>query len=60
MKKLDKTETLTYKQLLKTPNYKYYIPKSGEMNSGRYKNTKDILIPIKLQGRGIEKNYHTI
>ena len=25
------------------------------MNSGRYKNTKNILVPINLQGRGIEK-----
>ena len=25
------------------------------MNSGRYKNTKKFLIPINLQGRGIEK-----
>ena len=25
------------------------------MNSGRYKNTKNILITINLQGRGIEK-----
>ena len=55
LKKLDETETLTYKQLLKTLNYKNYEYKSGEMNSGRYKNTKNILIPINLQGRGIEK-----
>ena len=45
----------TYKQLLKTLNYKNYKPKSGEMNSGRYKNTKNFLIPIYLQGRAIEK-----
>ena len=25
------------------------------MNSGRYKNTKNILVPNNLQGRGIEK-----
>ena len=25
------------------------------MNLGRYKNTKNILLPINLQGRGIEK-----
>ena len=55
LKKLDKMETITYKQLLKTLNYKNYKPKTGETNSGRYKNTKNILIPINLQGRGIEK-----
>ena len=48
-------ETITYKQLLKALNYKNYKPKSGEMNSCKYKNTKNILIPINLQGRGIEK-----
>ena len=48
-------ETLTYKQLLKTLNYKNYKPKSGEIKSGRYKNTKNILVPIHLQGRRIEK-----
>ena len=37
LKKLDKTETQTYKQLLKTLNYKNYKHKSGEKNSGRYK-----------------------
>ena len=37
LKKLDKTEILTYKQLLKTPNYKNYKHKSVEKNSGRYK-----------------------
>ena len=36
LKKLDKTEILTYKQLLKTLNYKNYKHKSGEKNSGRY------------------------
>ena len=55
LKKLDKMETITYKQLIKTLNYKNYKHKSGEMNSGRYKNTKNILTPINLQGRGIEK-----
>ena len=54
-KKLDKKEIDTYIRLLKTLNYKNYIPKSGEKNSGRYKNTNNILIPINLQGRGIEK-----
>ena len=55
LKKLDKTENITYKKLLKTLNYNNYKPKSGEISSGRYKNTKDILKPINLQGRGIEK-----
>ena len=54
-KKLDKKEIDTYKRLLKTLNYKNYIPKSGEKNSGIYKNTNNILIPINLQDRGIEK-----
>ena len=55
LKKLDKMESLTYKQLLTTLNYKNYKPKFGENKSGRYKNTKNILAPIKLQGRGNEK-----
>ena len=55
LKKLDKKETETYKQLLKTPNYKNYKHKSGEKNSGRYKKTNNLLIPINFQGRGIEK-----
>ena len=55
LKKLDKTETTTYKQLLKTLNYKNYKHKSGEKNSGRYKNTNNLLVPINLQGRGVEK-----
>ena len=55
LKKLDKMEIITYKQLLKTLNYKNYKHKSGEKNSGRYKKTKKILTPINLQGRGIEK-----
>ena len=55
LKKLDKTETTTYKQLLKTLNYKNYKHKSGEKNSGRYKNTNSLLVPIHFQGRGIEK-----
>ena len=55
LKKLDKKETETYKQLLKTLNYKNYKHKSGEKNSGRYKKTNNILIPINFQGRGIEK-----
>ena len=54
LKKLYKIEKLTYKKLLKTPNYENYKPKSGEINSGRYKNTKNILKPINLQGEGIE------
>ena len=48
-------EIITYKQLLKTLNYKNYKPKFGENKSGRYKNTKNILTPINLQGRGVEK-----
>ena len=48
-------EIITYKELLKTPNYKNYKPNFGKKKSGRYKNTKSILVPIKLQGRGIEK-----
>ena len=55
LKKLNKTETLTYKQLLKTLNYKNYRPKYGEVNSGRYKHTNNLLVPINLRGRGIEK-----
>ena len=55
LKKLDKTEIETYKRLLKTLNYKKYKHKSGGKNSGRYKNTNNILIPFNLQGRGIEK-----
>ena len=55
LKKLDKKENQTYKKLLKTLNYEDYIPRYGEFNSGRYKNTKDILKPNNLQGRGIEK-----
>ena len=55
LKKLSKKEYRTYKQLLNTPNYKDYTPRYGETNSGRYKNTKDILKPNNLQGRGIEK-----
>ena len=60
LKKLDKKETETYKQLLKTLNYKNYKHKSGEKNSGRFKKTNNLLIPIKFQGRGIEKKHHTI
>ena len=55
LKKLSKKENRTYKQLLNTLNYEDYIPRNGETNSGRYKNTKDILNPNNLQGRGIEK-----
>ena len=40
---------------MKTLNYEDYKPKYGEFNSGRYKNTKNILTPNNLQGRGIEK-----
>ena len=55
LEKLNKKENRTYKKLLETLNYKNYKHKPGEKNSGRYKNTKNILIPINLQGRGIEK-----
>ena len=55
LEKLNKKESRTYKKLLDTLNYKNYKHKPGEKNSGRYKNTKNILIPINLQGRGIEK-----
>ena len=53
LEKLNKKENRTYKKLLDTLNYKNYKHKPGEKNSGRYKNTKNILIPINLQGRGI-------
>ena len=59
LKKLDKTEKQTYKKLLQTLVYENYKPKSGEKNSGRYKNTKNILALINLQSRGIAKNHHT-
>ena len=55
LKKLDKMEIITFKQFLKTLNYKNYKPKFGENKSGRYKNTKNIFNPNNLQGRGIEK-----
>ena len=55
LKKLDKTEIRTYKKLLQTLDYENYKHKSGEKNSGRYKNTKNILTHKNLQGRGIEK-----
>ena len=40
---------------MKTLNYENYKPKYGEFNSGRYKNTKNILKPNNLQCRGIEE-----
>ena len=57
LKKLHKMEKVTNYKHLKTLNYENYKPKSGEINSGRYKNTKIILKPINLQGHEIEKNY---
>ena len=54
-KKLNKKENQTYKKLLNTLNYENYRPKFGEVNSGRYKNTINILKPNNLQGQGIEK-----
>ena len=55
LKKLNKKEIQTYKKLLNTLIYESYRPKYGEVNSGRYKNTTNILNSINLQGRGIEK-----
>ena len=55
LKKLDRKENQTNKKLLNTLDYGIYKPKSGEVNSGRYKNTKNILKLNNLQGRGIEK-----
>ena len=43
LKKLDKKENQIYKKLLNILSYENYKPKSGEVNSGRYKNTKNIL-----------------
>ena len=41
---------------MNTLDYENYNPKSGEVNSGRYKNTKNNFFkPNNLQGRGIEK-----
>ena len=40
---------------MNTLDYENYRPKYGEVNSGRYKNTENILKPNNLQGRGIEK-----
>ena len=55
LKKLNKKENQTYKKLLNTLNYEDYKPKYGEINSGRYINTKNILKPNNLTGQGIEK-----
>ena len=55
LKNLNKKENRTYKKLLNTLNYENYRPKYGEVNSGRYKDTKNILKPNNLQGKGIEK-----
>ena len=55
LKKLNKKENQTYKKLLNTLNYEDYKPKYGEINSGRYKNTKNILKPSNLTGQGNEK-----
>ena len=55
LEKLNKKENRTYRKLLYTLDYKNYKHKSGAKNSGRYKITKNILTPINLQGRGIEK-----
>ena len=55
LKKLDKKENQTYKKLLNTLDYGNYKPKSGEVNSGRCKNTKIIIKPNNLQGPRVEK-----
>ena len=55
LEKLNKKENRTYRKLLDTLDYKNYKHKSGAKNSGRYKNTQNILKPANLQGRGIEK-----
>ena len=55
LKNLTKMENITYKKLLQTLDYENYRPKQGEYNSGRYKETENILKPNNLQGRGIEK-----
>ena len=55
LKKLNKKENQSYKKLLSTLNYEIYRLKQGEYNSGRYKNTENILKLNNLQGRGIEK-----
>ena len=55
LKKLDKTENRTYKKLLQTLDYENYKPNFGENKSSRYRNTKNILTSINLQGREIEK-----
>ena len=55
LKNLKKKENQTYKKLLNTLDYESYRPKYGEVNSGRNKNTKNILKPNNLQGKGIEK-----
>ena len=55
LKILNKKANQTYKKLLDALKYENYRPKYGEINSGRYKNTENILKPDNLQGRGIEK-----
>ena len=40
---------------MNTLNYENYRPKYGEFNSGRYKQTNNLLISNSLQGRGVEK-----
>ena len=40
---------------MKTPNFENFKPKSGEVNSVRYKNTKNTPKPINLQGQWIEE-----
>ena len=55
LEKLNKKEIRIYKKLLNTLDYKNYKHKAGAKNSGRYKNTNNILKTNNLQGRGIEK-----
>ena len=40
---------------MNTLNYENYKPKYGEVNSGRYKNTKNVLKLKNSQGRSNEK-----
>ena len=45
-----KLEKLRYKKLSEPLNYENHKPYSAEINSGRYKNDKNILKPNNLQG----------
>ena len=52
--KIDKTDNLTFKKLLKTLNYENSSPEAGKFNSDRCKHSKTIPEPIILRGHGIE------